>query len=130
MTQTMSGFYDQTTKSIKPIEMIKSKNVKNTSLITQLWFERAEKVINQLEHVYKLMEFFSYASLISFRFTNDYIPALKEEKDKAKKIRKNELIKEMRAFLELYSTYQLEYDYFSYKNQTTFSFFIVISYYL
>lgn len=110
--------------------MIKSKNVKNTSLITQLWFERAEKVINQLEHVYKLMEFFSYASLISFRFTNDYIPVLKEEKDKAKKIRKNELIKEMRAFLELYSAYQLEYDYFSYKNQTTFSFFIVISYYL
>ena len=46
MTQTMSGFYDQTTKLIKPIEMIKSKNVKNTSLITQLWFERAEKVIN------------------------------------------------------------------------------------
>lgn len=33
----------------------------------------------------------------------------------------------MRGFLELYSTYQLEYDYFIYKNQTTFSYFIVLT---
>jgi hypothetical protein len=31
---------------MKPIEMIKSKNAKTKPLITQLWFERAEKIIN------------------------------------------------------------------------------------
>lgn len=30
----------------------------------------------------------------------------------------------MKAFTELYSTYQLEYDYYDYKNQMTFTLFI------
>lgn len=73
----------------------------------------------------KIFDFLSYSSMISYRFTQDYIPALKEEKDKLLKLKKNALIKEMRSLIELYSTYQLDYDYFDYKNQTTFSFFIV-----
>lgn len=36
-----------------------------------------------------------------------------------------ELIKEFKQFLELYSAYQLEYDYFDHKNMATFSYFIV-----
>lgn len=42
---TMSGFYDQNTKQVKPIEMINSKNTKNKQLVQQLWFERADKVV-------------------------------------------------------------------------------------
>jgi hypothetical protein len=75
MTQTTSGFYDSTTKQIKPVEMIKSKNQKQpNALITQLWFERAEKVMKQLDHLGRLIEFFTYVAQISFRFTKDYIP--------------------------------------------------------
>lgn len=73
----------------------------------------------------KLMDFLSYASLISYRFKKEYIPTLKEEKDKLQKLRKNDLIREMQQMLELYQAYQLEYDYFDHKNQTTFSYFIV-----
>lgn len=47
-----------------------------------MWFERAEKILAQLEHMNKLLEFFNYASLIAYRFTKEYIPDLKEEKDK------------------------------------------------
>ena len=46
--------------------MINSK--KNTpKLITQMWIDRAEKIVKQLEHMNKLLEFLTYASLISFR---------------------------------------------------------------
>ncbi len=90
-----------------------------------MWFERAEKVISQVEHVIKLLEFFSYIALITFRFSKEYIPSLREEKDKLQKLRKNELIREMKQFLELYQTYQPEYEYFEYKNSMTFGFFIV-----
>jgi len=44
--------------------------------MTTLWFERAQKVLNSLDHLYKLLEFFSYVSLLSHRFTNDYLPLL------------------------------------------------------
>eukprot|EP00347_Sterkiella_histriomuscorum_P015094 403358341 len=123
MTQTMSGFYDSKTQSVKPIEMINSK--KNTpKLITQMWIDRAEKIVKQLEHMNKLLEFLTYASLISFRIAQEYIPGLREEKDKLQKLRKNDLVREMKQFLELYQTYQTEYDYFDHKNQATFSYFI------
>ena len=102
MTQTASGFYDQGTKQVKPIELIKSKN---TSFANQLWFQRAEKVKKQLDYMQLIFDFLSYASLISNRFTQDYIPQLKPEQDKSLKIKKNELIKEMRGMIELYSSY-------------------------
>jgi hypothetical protein len=36
-----------------------------------------------------------------------------------------QVIKDMNSMLELYSTYQLvEYDYYNYKNQVTFSLFV------
>lgn len=36
-----------------------------------------------------------------------------------------QVIKDMNSMLELYSTYQLvEYDYYTYKNQVTFSLFV------
>ena len=63
--------------------------------------------------------------MIAYRFTNDYIPMLKETKDKGQRLRNNELIREMKGMLELYSTYQLEYDYFDHKTYTSFSAFIV-----
>ncbi|CDW80534.1 UNKNOWN [Stylonychia lemnae] len=125
MTQTMSGFYDGKSQTVKPIEMIKSKSQNNQSrLVTQMWFERAQKILNQLEHLQKLFEFFSYSSLIANRIAQEYVPELRNEKDKFLRLKKNEFIKELKQFLELYSAYQLEYDYFDHKNITTFSYFI------
>ena len=84
--------------------MIKNKT-QGSSLATQLWFERAKKVLAQLEHMLRILEFVSYASLISHRFHNEYKPE------------NPQVAREMRGFTELYSTYQMEYDYFDYKNQ-------------
>jgi hypothetical protein len=73
----------------------------------------------------KLFEFFTYASLISYRFSYEYIPALVSEQDKLLRLKKAELVKEMKSLVELYSAYQLDYDYFDHKNASTFSLFIV-----
>lgn len=47
-TQTRAAFFmgqGNSLNKIKPIEMIKSKNTKSSSLIQQLWFERAQKTM-------------------------------------------------------------------------------------
>jgi hypothetical protein len=49
-----------------------------------------------------LLDFFNYVALISYRFSREYVPALKEEKDKMMRMRKAELAKEMRSMAELY----------------------------
>jgi hypothetical protein len=56
--------------------------------------------------------------LIANRFHVDYIPDLKEKRVPLS------VIREVTAFLELYSTYQPEYDYYDYKNGHMFTLFI------
>lgn len=85
-----------------------------------MWFERAQKVLNTLDHFYKLLEFFSYISLLSYRFTNDYLPMLADSKSG----KAAQASRDLKGMLELYSSYQLEYDYFDYKNGHTFSLFV------
>ncbi len=53
-------------------------------------------------------------ALISHRFSVDYVPQLGSQA----------LVKELKGFVELYSAYQLDYDYFDYKHSPTFSLFI------
>ncbi len=99
--------------------MIKSKNqTAGSALITQLWFDRANKVLASLDHTSRLLDFFGYIALISYRFTQDYPPLLKNAGAS------NALSREMKALLELYSSYQLNYDYYDYKNGSTFSLFV------
>lgn len=124
-TMTKSGFFDSNSKVIKPVEMIKSKTGGTSkSLITQLWFERAEKIVKQLQYTLKLIEFFDYVSVISHRFQNEYIPSLKSKKGEQYS-EAPKLVKEMRSFIEVNSVQQVDYDYFSYKNEATYSYFIV-----
>lgn len=85
-------------------------------MLTTLWFERAQKVLSTLDHLYKLLEFLSYVALISHRFTNDYLVMLAESKSP----QAVQVSRELKGMLELYSTYQLEYDYYDYKNGHTF----------
>ena len=92
---TMTGFYDQNTKTIKPVELIKQRNTKNKSLLTQLWFERAEKILAQLRHLHTLFDFFDFVAMTAHRFTHEYTTT-----------------REMKGLCELYSSYQLDYDYF------------------
>lgn len=87
-------------------------------MITHLWFERAQKVMSSLDHTSRLLDFFSYISLISYRFTQDYTPLLKNAGASSS------LIREMKGTLELYSSYHLDYDYFDFKNGPTFSLFV------
>ena len=60
----------------------------------------------------RLLEFFSYVALMSHRFHHEIAAQDVQVK------------RDMKAFTELYSTYQLEYDYYDYKNQMTFTLFI------
>lgn len=104
--------------------MIKSKNNANKPLITQLWFERTDKVLQQLQYTLKLLDFFDYAAVISHRFKHEYIPSLKNQQQLTS-IGSSKLIKEMKAFIEVNYVQQMEYDYFNYKNESTYSYFIV-----
>jgi 3-dehydroquinate dehydratase len=90
-----------------------------------LWFERAEKVLKQLDHLALLIEFLEYVATISHRFHQEYIPMLKDSSEGG--VRKVKLIKEMRAMMELYSAYQIDYDYFDHNNKEKFSLFKVNS---
>jgi len=90
-----------------------------------MWFQRAEKVSRQLDYMQYLLDFLSYAAMVSNRFVHEYIPQLKNEKDKSKRLRKNEIVKEMRGLIELYSAYQLDYDCFDHKTQPQFALFVV-----
>lgn len=52
--------------------------------------------MKQLEHLGRLIEFFTYIAQISFRFAKEYVPSLKEETDKRLRMKKNELVKEIK----------------------------------
>lgn len=78
-TSTKAGFYDTKTsldkgKKIKPLELINGAKVK--PLLAQMWFERAQKINNQLDHLLSIAEFFDYAAIISDRFNSQYKPTL------------------------------------------------------
>lgn len=66
---TAQGFFQADKKTVKPVEMIRSKN--QSSLLQQLWFERAQKVLSCLDHMRRLVEFFSYIALVSHRFHHE-----------------------------------------------------------
>jgi hypothetical protein len=65
-------------------------------------------------------------AVIGHRFINEYIPMLDQKTNtKLKSLNRSKLIKELKSFVELYSTYQPEYDYYDYRNSHTFALFIV-----
>ena len=69
--------------------MIKSRTQKSKSLIQQLWFERAEKVMSQLRHLGLLIDQFEYmgeiANKLSQETTSEMKKSFKEERDQALK---------------------------------------------
>lgn len=69
---TSQGFFQGDKKTVKPVEMIRSKN--QSSLLQRLWFERAQKVLSCLDHMRRLLEFFSYVALVSHRFHHEIEP--------------------------------------------------------
>jgi hypothetical protein len=73
--------------------------------------------------MFKVIEFVEYVALISHRFYNEYIPQL--EKEKKLNLEFAKMIKEINGMMELYSCYQLDYDYYDHKSSSTFSLFIV-----
>ena len=103
-TQTKSGFYETKTslekgKKIKPLEMINDTKVK--PLLAQMWFERAQKINNQLDHLLSIAEFFDYAAIIANRFSSQYMPTLQQ----MEKAGANKLYADLTNFLKVYETY-------------------------
>lgn len=114
--------------SLKPIELLKSKT-KGGSLLQQLWFERAEKTMKHLSHFESLMDHFEYMGELANRLSTDSLPQLKksmkEEKNDKLRRQKQQLVQEMKSFLELYQTYNItEYDYWDYRHSAMFSLFV------
>jgi|DEB0MinimDraft_12_1074336.scaffolds.fasta_scaffold18293_1 hypothetical protein len=70
---------------MKPIEMIKSKTLQSDSLLQQLWFERATKTLQQVNHFSLLLDQFEFMGDVCFRIQDETIPSLKksykEERD-------------------------------------------------
>ena len=110
-TATRSQFYQGGAKqSVKPIEMIKSKTSGNT-LLQQLWSERANKTLQQLNHMGMLLEQFELMGDCCFRIQDDTLPSLKkswkEDRDETMKKEKHSHIQALKQFLELYQTYSI-----------------------
>jgi len=93
-TTTRSQFFSGPGKqSLKPIEMIKSKSSTSNSLLQQLWSERANKTLQQLNHMGMLLDQFELMGDACFRLQDDTIPSLKkswkEERDEQMKKEKH-----------------------------------------
>ena len=71
---TQSGFFDAKTKEVKPFEMMESRKAK--SVLSQLWFSRAEKILKQVDYLMNVLEFIEYASVVAHRITHEYMVTL------------------------------------------------------
>ena len=76
-TATRSGFFDAKTKEVKPFEMMESR--KSKSVLSQLWFVRAEKILTQVEYLINVLEFIEYASVATHRVTHEYMVTLQTD---------------------------------------------------
>jgi hypothetical protein len=64
----------------KPIDDKKSTSSSSSNpkdSVKMMWIDRAEKINLKLEALPKVIEFIEYVSLIAYRYTEDYAPALK-----------------------------------------------------
>lgn len=85
MSSTASSFYGTkgaASKGVKPVDKAKASNksaaeVKNSSLST-LWITRAEKILDQIEHLQSLLEFIEYGCNACDRQLNTYKPRLQK----------------------------------------------------
>jgi hypothetical protein len=104
-TQTRSQFFSGANgQKIKPIEMIKSRT-KGKGLLQQMWFERAEKTLRQVNHFGMLIEQFEYMGEVTNRLVTDSIPSLKKSIKEApdqSRPQKNQIVQDIRKFVELY----------------------------
>ena len=76
-TTTKSGFFDAKTKEVKPFEMMEQRKAK--SVLSQLWFTRAEKILTQVEYLMNVLEFVEYASVATNRVTYEYMVTLQTD---------------------------------------------------
>ena len=108
-SQTLQNFFDSNQKQVKPIELIESKN--KSSLVQQLWFARAKKILKQIDHLHGLFEFFEFCTIIAQRFS-EYLKQPHGNKY------------ELRSFLERYQSLQPSYDFWQNENKVEVEIFI------
>ena len=74
-----------------------------TSSLSQLWITRAEKILNQINHLYSLLEFVEYGCNACNRQLNLYKPRLLKNKTEETHFTASQnLIREMTSLFELY----------------------------
>ena len=93
-----------------------NKAVKEASL-SSLWITRAQKIIDQMSHLYSLLDFIEYGCDVACRQLNIYKPRLlKNTTEETLFSASQRLIHEITSLYELYQAYQPDYDAYSYEN--------------
>jgi hypothetical protein len=130
-TATRSQFFSGSSGAMKPIELIKSRQHKQSSVLQTLWQERANRTLQQMNHIGLLIDQFEYMYEVADRMKNETIPNLKqsskEETQTHLPVKKDKQshVHACQQFLELYQTFTItDYDYWDYKNFPVFSLFI------
>jgi len=66
-----------------------------------MWYERAQKINKQLEHLMSLVDFFEFAAVLADRLAKQHVPKLK----KIVTPESQAMIGDIKRFLALYETY-------------------------
>ena len=93
-TNTKTNFFDPSKP--KPIELVQSKN---KSLVFQIWFARAEKILNHLQHTMQILDFIESCTVIASRFSEFMKQQILQQRTY-----------EMKSFVERYQTVQPQFD--------------------
>ena len=109
---TSTSFYAKS--SIIPAKKaeIKSKPM------NQLWIDRADKILDHVNHLYSLLEFIDYGCQAANRQLNQYKPRLLKNKTEEQFFSSSQkLVHEINSLYELYQTFQPDYDVYDVANQ-------------
>lgn len=93
---------------------MQARQKKNPTGLSPMWFERAERIMKEIEHTDQVLEFFNFMAKTSQQYMVEYNRALRKEgSEKADKLREKLL-----KFIDDYSKYELNYDIFYYENDS------------
>ena len=67
------GFYKNQSQKIKPYEEIQKKNVSSKSQMQYLWFDRVNKILQQVDYMQNLVDFLDFVAQKAHTIQNDFL---------------------------------------------------------
>ena len=123
MNLSSTSFYSKGSSKIPASVPVKvpssSVNAIKNSSMSSLWITRAEKILNQINHLYSLLDFIEYGCTACNRQLNIYKRRLqKNTTEETHFTASQRLMREMTNLYELYQAFQPDYDIFESVNQS------------